>query len=179
MTVAQTTPSVLGIKKISGTSEKLWLPVEEEFNGTLITNSAGMTFPKPNHELHSVAVYHITEFKGYSDTDFRNQINALNQDTWNTWQPYQAWISEIHWGYETTIGNDTGFIVHYVVRCTDRNKGWRFTHHDTGFAYNDGSEITAFDGYIGNLNGAGGDGAGAATLLQFDTKKRINFGAFL
>lgn len=169
------------------TSEKIWYPVWKENDGTVITNEAGLIPVKPLFELVAIAVYHIVKFyetAAYSEATYKAQLNAVNSDTWRSWDPAQAWMSEIHVSHEKTLGSGTaaktGYEVHYVVRCIDRTDGWKVEHPNAGWAYKDSGNYSAFEGFIGNLDGSGEDaGVSTTTILTAETKKTTAFTGIL
>lgn len=179
MPVAQTPPVPTAVK-FWQRSEKLWLPVWKDYAGNAISVSSGRPPIKPYFELFSVLVLHFEIFKAYTDTERKNEIDSLNSATWKGWNQYQAWISEVHTDGSDNIGGQVREQVHYVVRCIKRPDGWRFIHPDIGYIYDDGGNIKSFKSddnlpYIGNLNGAGGDGGGTLTLNTEDVKQTMNF----
>lgn len=178
--VSQTLPDLTAKPaKWRRSSQIIWLPVWKNWAGDIAVNSARLLPVMPIYEPVSIAVYHQTKFKTYSDAEFNAELNALNSDPWANYDPYQCWISEIHTEGPETIGEYLGETVHYVIRCIDREDGWRVTIPDCGYNYKDGSDIRSFisaDGipYIGNLDGAGGQST-IMSLLAGVTKKAIAF----
>ena len=181
MPPTQTNPDVkLLPSKKTRSSEKLWLPVWKDRAGAAVANSAGFLPVMPYYEPVAIAVYHFVKFNTYSDANFRQEIDALNSTVWGGFDPYQAWISEIHSDGVRTLGNSSGESVHYVIRCIDRTDGWKFLHPDAGLVYDDAGDIKAFksvdgDPFMGNLDGSGGDGGTTLLINVSETKKTINF----
>ena len=165
--------------KVRRSSQIIWLPVWTNHAGNPMVNSAGFLPVMPLYEPVAIAVYHITKFKAYSDSEYKAEINALNSTGWEGFDAYQAWISEIHTEGTETYGEVAGEMVHYVVRCIDREDGWRVIIPDCGYVYKDGSTIKSFASesgtpYIGNLDGSGGETA-IMSIIGMVTKKAINF----
>ena len=160
-------------------SEKIWWPAFKDYAGNPIANGAGHVPVKPLFQLTAIAVYHFTIFRGYTDANFRAHINAVNSDTWRVWPPYSAWISEIHSDGVKTLGSGgsatSGEEIRYVVRCIDRQDGWRLEYPNVGWAYDDGGDFTPFDGFIGNLDAGGGDAGGTLSILTADMNKQTAF----
>lgn len=180
MAVSQTMPSVLNKTVKTRTSEKLWLPVWKDTSGDALASSAGFLPVKPYYDVFAIGVYHMVVFKPYSDAEFADELNTLDPTGWGGFGPYQAWMSEIHTGPEKTIGGDTGEEVTYVIRCIDREDGWRFQHPDVGYIFKDGSDTKSFLSdddcpYIGNLDGSGGDGGDTMQIIVSDTKRTKSF----
>ncbi len=183
MPVSQTLPNITSVSIIRRSCEKIWLPVWKDWSGAVITNDAGLLPIMPVYEPVTIAIYHITRFKTYSDALFNAEFNALNNDNWRSFSAYQCWISEIHTNGTETKGATTGEDVHYVIRCIDRADGWKCVVPNVGYAYKGtGTEIKGFktsDGtpYIGNIVASTGVGtAGTAMNLKTPiTKKAIAF----
>jgi hypothetical protein len=179
--MSPTVPSVAGLVKRWRSSEKIWLPLWMDANGSPITNTAGQLPVKPYHEMYAVGVYHFIVFKAYTDAQFKAEINALNSVPWKTWPKGSAWMSEIHTSGPITIGTGTGEQVHYVIRCINRPGGWTFQHPDVGYTYKSGNELNAFVSddekvaYIGNLDGTGGDKGNFLSILGSETKQEFDF----
>lgn len=185
MPVNQSIPDITTRSRMWRTSEKIWLAVWKDSEGNPITNDAGLIPVMPNYVPEAIAVYHFIRFKPYSDTEYKAEINALNFDAWRDWEPNQCWISEIHTKGVQTKGSSTGEDVHYVIRCIDREDGWKCVFPNVGYAYKE-SEVTdtlksfkTSDGtpYIGNLVETTGLGtAGTALNIKASlTKKTILF----
>lgn len=177
--VSQTLPNISQKPaKWRRSSQVVWMPAFSCWNGDPVANSAGLLPIMPIYEPVSIAVYHITKFKAYSDADYAAEINALNSDDWRGFGPYQSWISEIH----TDGPEDTGVLgemVHYVIRCIDRPDGWKPLVPDVGYAFKAGTDIKSFttvDGqpYIGNMDATGAEGTDLLVLTA-ETKKVIPF----
>lgn len=155
-------PSVAGLVKHWRSSEKVWLPVWKDSQDRPIMNKAKQLPIKPYHDIFSVGVYHFIVFKQLPDAAYKSQLNSTNINEWRSWQPGQAWISEIHTSGVMQIGSGTGEQVHYVIRCIDKPNGWSFEHPNVGYLYKDGVEYKAFVddtetiAYIGKLT-PGGD----------------------
>ena len=178
--VSQTLPDLTAKPaKWRRSSQIIWLPVWNNWEGDPAVNSAGLLPVMPLYEPVSIAVYHQTKFKTYSDAEFNAELNALNSDPWANYEPYQCWISEIHTEGPETIGDVLGETVHYVVRCIDREDGWRVVVPDCGYEYKEETNIKSFrtsDGspFIGNLDGSGGE-TELMSQLAVVTKKAIAF----
>jgi hypothetical protein len=183
MPVTQTLPDVASLpSKVRRSTEKIWLPVWRAWNGDPAVNAAGLLPVMPIYEPVSLAIYHITKFKTYSDSEFKNELNALNSDTWKSFTANQCWISEIHTNGTETKGSSTGEDVHYVVRCIDRTDGWKAIIPNTGYTYKDGTSLKSFisatgQPYIGNLVTSTGAGTAGTTMniIALSTKKTIAF----
>jgi hypothetical protein len=180
MPIAQTNPDIKAKPSQKWrSSEKIWLPVWVDKDGTPIDTSAGFLSVKPHYEQYAVAIYHFVKFKDYSDSEFASEIDTLNSSAWGGFDQYQAWMSEIHSPGVTTLGDSEGESVHYVVRCIKRDNGWRFQMPDVGYQFDDG-DIRSFMSqdsvpYIGNLDGSGGDGGTSMVMRLFHTKETIDF----
>jgi hypothetical protein len=183
MPTPQTNPAVTALPADwRRSSEKLWLPVWKDWSGDAIANTAGLLPVMPYYEPVAIAVYHIIKFKTYTDGEFANEIDALNSDAWRGFQPYQAWISEIHSEGTETVGNADGERVHYVIRCTNKDDGWKFLHPDAGYVYKDGTDFKSFtslegSGYIGMLDGSTGAEGTSLMINVAETKDAIAFGS--
>lgn len=174
-------PSVAGLVKQWRSSEKIWLPLWAEADGTPITNSAGLLPVKPYHEIYTIGIYHFIVFKAYGDAQYRAELDTLNSSGWRTWPKHCAWLSEIHTSGPMQIGNNTGEQVHYVIRCINRPNGWLFSHPDVGYTHLEGGDVKAFVSdddlvaYIGNLNGTSGAKSSTFNLLATKTKQAFDF----
>lgn len=175
-----TTPNLVARR-----SEKLWLPVWHERDGTPITNSAGQIPLKPIYHPFAVNVWEFEVFKiGYTSTQNSIELNAINSIAWQGYGQYQAWISEIHSEGQDAYGYppENGENLRYVVRCVDRWKGWKCQHPDVGWDYLNAGELNRFFSanggeYIGKLSDGGDDaGVGGALRINLETINReINF----
>lgn len=181
MTVTQTLPNVASLpSRWWRSSEKIWLPAWKKRDGDPVVNAAGLLPVMPIYEPVAIAIYHIVKLKAYSDSEFSAEINALNSDSWGGFTAHQCWISEIHTGGIEEMGASLGEEVHYVVRCTDREDGWKTVVPNCGYSYKDGADITSFqtvDGqpYIGNLHATTGAEETDFNSLALETKKTIAF----
>lgn len=185
MPVSQTLPDISLYRIVKRKSEKIWLPVWQDWDEEPIVTDAGLLPIIPTYEPVAVAVYHIVQFKPYSDAEFNAEINAINSDNWGAWTPGQCWISEIHSNGTEQKGAGIGEDVNYVIRCIDKPYGWKIHIPNAGYAYKDGSTLKSFSAsgtpYIGNLVEATGAGTAGTTLnfKDFRTKKEIPFMAII
>lgn len=169
--------------KYWGDSEVIYLPQWQRYdsNGNLepLVNSAGGLFPKPIVKPVSIGIIHVEMWKEpYPDSQFKNEINATNADTWRGWEPGQAWISRVLAQREETNGYQDVAKLHYVIRCSEF--GWDNDFIQMGYWHDDNGAKQSFqtqDGvpYVGTLSASGSDGGPviAGDLLH----RRINFAA--
>jgi hypothetical protein len=136
--MSQQVPNIAASPSIvTRSSEIIWLPAWHNANGDVIRTSDDKLPILPLMEPVSIAVFHIHKFKPYGHSQFKAEINALNSSTWYGWTAGQAWISKIISEGLETIGNTTGETVHYVVRCIDRENGWKVEYPDVNYSETD------------------------------------------
>ncbi len=141
---------------VTRSSEVIWLPAWRSADGNPIKTSDNKLPIMPLMEPVAVAVFHIFKFKPYSHAQFRYEINGINADPWAGWGQWQAWISKIITNGIEVRGDDTGEMVHYVVRCIDRPYGWNVEYPDIAYQSSSHSDVS---------------------LITKITKREINFSA--
>lgn len=148
--------------KVWRDSDVVYVPVWKDNASVPIGNSSKLPYPKPTVEPISVGVIHGIVYKSsYTDADYRNELDAVNTDTWRAWTAGEAWVSRI---LTDTMNVDLVDIVevHYIIRCTKRK--WEVVFPDIGYVYVDAGVYKSFvdaDGipYIGKLDNAGAEQA--------------------
>lgn len=163
--------------------EYMWIETPQDVNDAPIVDKAGQLPLKPVFTLQAVNVYRFTRhLAAYSNGNWRDQNNTLNNGTWRSWEEGEAWCSCFPESLDTPINvnNVDCYRVHYIVKCL--RGGWKTKIPEAGYAYLDGSDLrdwTTADGSItiGKLTSGGGKAAADATLIvtEFDTKRLVSF----
>lgn len=167
---------------VSRDSEEIWWPHWQRYDGSNnlepLTNSANGLFPKPRVKPISIGVILISMYKQtYTDADYYNQNNTLNNATWRSWPAGHAWIARIL--TEDVKENDYDCVkVDYVVKC---NKlGWDKDFLQCGYYYLSGLDRKHFltddldpIPYIGLLDASGGELGVGGTAVVADDKSKV------
>lgn len=161
-------------------SEIWFLPVWKDKDGTVIQNTAKGPYPKPLIAPMSVGVIRATVRKStYTDTNYRDQLNATNSGDWRQWTAGQAWIGRIL-TKDVNEGGSSLVEVKYTVYCT--KLGWKEIAPQLGYYYKDGSNAKVFVDadslpYLGCLDNSGGKLAVSSDMIlkEWSIKDPIDF----
>jgi len=176
-----TVPSSAAYVDFRRRSEVWYLPIWRDKNGDVIQNTAKGPLPKPQIEPVAIGILKATVRKtSFTDTDYKTQLNALNDDTWRAYTAGQAWIAGL-WTDEVNEGGVDYTLAHYTVLGNEY--GWQCTFPDIGYYYlSSGNPLVFADSagnpYIGCLNaGAKLSSASDMVLTDWDIKREIDFSA--
>lgn len=166
--------------RVSIATTVMYLPVWSDRDDESIVNSADQLPIKPYYQPVAVMQYLGERFVNtIEDAELRDLIDAVNQDEWRTWQPGEAWISDVYVEDSDTPAGGR-YRLEVLVKCL--RGGWGLKVPDVGYNYVSGSTLATFkasDGgrYIGKLDGSGGKAADDAALgiLDFAVKREISF----
>lgn len=156
------------------------MPLWKDKDGAVIQNSAKGPFPKPQIEPVSVGIIRATVRKAsYSDSDYKTQLNSVNDGTWRNWDAGQAWCARIRTKSVNEGGTDYT-LVRYIVLCCEH--GWKSVTPDLGYYYLSSSNPKVFadsDGYayLGCMDGSGAKLSSASnmTIKEFSVKRPVSF----
>lgn len=156
------------------------MPVWRDKDGAIIQNSAKGPLPKPQIEPVSVGIIRATVRKSsYTDSDYKTQLNSVNDSTWRAWTAGQAWCAKIRTKPINEGGTDYT-LVRYIVLCCEY--GWKSITPDMGQYYLSSSNPKVFADasgypYMGCLDGSGAKLASTTDMVikEFSIKRPVAF----
>lgn len=171
--------ATIGTVEVWRDAEIVHMPVYKDNTGAVLRNTAKSPVVETVIEPVSIGLIHGLMYKNYTDSDFANEINAVNDGEWRGMAAHTCWISRIITSDCEVDGQQTQQ-VHYIIRYCEH--GWKAVRYDMGYYYLDGGEEKCFLDkdeypYVGKLDGSGGKlGAGAEPLLiEKKIKREISF----
>lgn len=171
--------ATIGITEVWRDSEIVHMPVYKNTAGDVLKNSAKSPVVETVIEPVSIGLIHGLVYKNFSDSDFKTQLNAVNDGIWRGMAAGTCWVSRIT-TKDYKVNGTAMQQVHYIVRYCEY--GWKAVRYDIGYLYNDAGDERCFldaDGYpyVGKLDGAGGKLSISSNplLIEEDIKREISF----